>query len=64
MLDYFVDYLYYLSGYKGKCYSCSYKNKPVYRCPNPECKKVYCLDCWNDSTLKFVCKKCQIYEYD
>lgn len=64
MLDFILDNVYQFFGYVGKCYACNYKNRPVYRCPNPECLKCYCLDCWSDNTLHHVCKKCQVYEWN
>lgn len=63
ILDKVLDNLYYYLGYVGKCFACNYKNMPVYKCPNSNCLKSYCLDCWEGNTLHHVCKKCQIYEW-
>lgn len=64
MITKLLDYLYYFIGSKGKCYACNYKNMPVYRCPNPNCLKMYCLDCWEDNTGQFVCKKCEVIDWN
>lgn len=58
-----IDNLYYLLGWKGKCYACGYKDLPVYCCLNPNCFKKYCLDCYYDNVNKYSCKKCEIYEW-
>ena len=64
MINQGIDYLYFLFGMVGKCYACNYKNRPVYSCTNKDCIKRYCLDCWEDNTGQFVCKKCQVYEFN
>ena len=62
-MEAFIDKLYYILGYVGRCNECRYKNIVIYKCKNDNCHLKYCLDCYNNVILKDCCKNCVVFEW-